>query len=111
MDDRKAMLNEVERQQLKMFFEHTGPLSRLLSTVRSRRVGLGYSIEPGEEQVHPATGHRLVQERGPLAFVSRKEPVPLTEVEEALLCWSACGPNGMRGQKGSGLESSVKEGE
>jgi hypothetical protein len=84
-----------EIELLKRYFEQTKPLPQLLSTVRSRRVGLGYSIEPGEEQIHPATGHRLLQERGPLAFVSKKSPVPLSELEEAILCWSACGPNGI----------------
>jgi|FaiFalDrversion3_1042247.scaffolds.fasta_scaffold00111_2 hypothetical protein len=80
---------------LKRAFEGTDPLFRLLATVRSRRVGLGYRIEPGEEERHPVTGRRMFQERGPLAFKSEKEPVPLSEAEEALLCWAACGPNGV----------------
>jgi hypothetical protein len=84
---------EATGAQIKRFFEH--PLGKALATVRSRRVGLGYSIEPGVEQKHPVTGARLYQEKGPLAFASNKRPVPLTEEEEAILCWAACGPNGV----------------
>jgi hypothetical protein len=86
---------ELERRQLKMFFEETRALPQLLATLRSRRVGRGYSIESGEPEVRGATGHTLHQERGPLAFKSEHEVLPLTEVEEAILAWSACGPNGM----------------
>jgi hypothetical protein len=86
---------ELEQRQLKMFFEQTRPLPQLLSTLRSRRVGRGYAIESGEKEVRGATGHTLHQERGPLAFKSEHEVMPLTEVEEAILAWSACGPNGM----------------
>src|ERR1039457_4469616 len=28
-------------------------------------------------------------------FISKKDPLPLTKLEEALICWSACGPNGL----------------
>ena len=86
---------EVERRQLKAFFEETKSLPQLLSTLRSRRVARGYHIESGEEEVRSATGHSLRQERGPLAFKSAHPVLPLTEVEEAILAWSACGPNGI----------------
>ncbi len=86
---------QQELEILKKAFEGTDPVFRLLATVRSRRVGLGYRIETGEEERHPVTGRAMLQERGPLYFKSEKEPVPLTEVEEALLCWAACGPNGL----------------
>jgi len=66
-----------------------------LRTVRSRRVGLGYRIDSGVSAPHPTTGRMLHQERGPLEFVSQKEPVALSEAEEAVLCWAACGPNGI----------------
>jgi len=89
-----AQVTQQEMRQLKQFFQ--GPsLGQTLATARSRRVGLGYSVEPGVPQTHPVTGRTLFQEKGPLAFVSGREPVPLTEVEEALLCWAACGPNGI----------------
>lgn len=68
---------------------------RALSTVRSRRVGLGYRIDSDQNETHPVTGREMVQEEGPMPFVSEKEPAPLSEVEEALLCWAACGPNGI----------------
>ena len=88
-------ITDTQRRQLKAFFEETRPVSQLLSTLRSRRVGRGYAIESGVEETRGATGHRLFQERGPLAFKSEHEVLPLTEVEEAIVAWSACGPNGM----------------
>jgi hypothetical protein len=88
-------VTETQRQQLKLFFEATRPVGRLLATTRSRRVARGYSIESGEPEPRGATGRTVVQERGPLAFKSEHPVLPLTEVEEAIVAWSACGPNGM----------------
>lgn len=68
---------------------------RALSTVRSRRVGRGYRIDSGTTESHPVTGREMHQESGPMPFVSEREPVPLSEGDEALLCWAACGPNGI----------------
>ncbi len=82
-------------RQLKHYFEGTRTLPQLLATLRSRRVGLGYSIESGEAETRGATGRTLQQHRGPLAFVSEHPTLPLSEVEEAIIAWSACGPNGM----------------
>ncbi|HZC99690.1 MAG TPA: hypothetical protein VFA46_05720 [Actinomycetes bacterium] len=82
-------------RQLKHYFEGTRTLPQLLATLRSRRVGLGYSIESGQAETRGATGRTLQQQRGPLAFVSEHPTVPLSEVEEAILAWSACGPNGL----------------
>jgi hypothetical protein len=82
-------------RQLKHYFEGTRTLPQLLATLRSRRVGLGYSIESGESETRGATGRTLQQRRGPLAFVSEHPTLPLSEVEEAIVAWSACGPNGM----------------
>jgi hypothetical protein len=82
-------------RQLKHYFEGTRTLPQLLATLRSRRVGLGYSIESGEAETRGATGRTLQQQRGPLAFVSEHPTLPLSEVEEAIVAWSACGPNGM----------------
>src|SRR5437870_1174611 len=86
-------LTDAERRQLKMFFEQTRSTPQLLATLRSRRVALGYAIESGEPEPR-ASGRTLVQEKGPLSFKSAHEPVPLSELEEALIAWSACGPNG-----------------
>jgi hypothetical protein len=83
------------QQQLRRFFEETPSFSTLLTTLRSRRVGLGYKIETGEEEKHPATGRVMKQERGPLAFASTEAVVPLSETEQAILAWSGIGPNGM----------------
>ncbi len=82
-------------RQLKHYFEGTRTLPQLLATLRSRRVGLGYSIESGDAETRGATGRTLQQQRGPLAFVSEHPTLPLSEVEEAIVAWSACGPNGM----------------
>ena len=79
-------ITDVERQQLKAYFEETRPLPQLLSTLRSRRVARGYAIESGEAELRGATGGRtLVQEKGPLAFKSEHPVLPLTEVEEAIV--------------------------
>jgi len=67
----------------------------VLRTVRSRRVGAGYRIDSGTSDPHPVTGRPMPQEAGPHAFVSELAPDPLAEWEEALLAWSACGPNGL----------------
>ncbi len=82
-------------RQLKHYFEGTRTLPQLLATLRSRRVGLGYSIESGQAETPGATGRTLQQQRGPLAFVSEHPTLPLSEVEEAIVAWSACGPNGL----------------
>lgn len=88
-------ITDVERRQLKLYFEETRPMPQLLSTLRSRRVARGYAIESGVEELRTATGHKLRQEAGPLAFKSEHPVLPLTEVEEAIIAWSALGPNGM----------------
>ena len=89
------MVDESGRQKLKFAFESTPTLFRLLSTIRSRRVGVGYSVESGEPETHGVTGRRLDSQGGPLNFTSQRPPEPLTELETALLCWAACGPNGI----------------
>jgi len=86
---------EKKRAQLRAFFENTPPLGRLLSTQRSRRVGKGYSIDSGKPETRASSGNTIRQEQSPLEFSSEHEVVPLTDVEEALIAWSACGPNGM----------------
>jgi hypothetical protein len=91
----RETISEAQQRQLKMFFEQTRPVPGLLSTLRSRRVARGYQIESGQEEVHAATGRTLHQPRGPLAFASEHDVIPLTEVEEAIITWSALGPNGM----------------
>ena len=85
----------AQQRQLRMFFEETRSLPKLLSTLRSRRVARGYSIESGEAEERSATGRSIVQQRGPLAFASEQGVMPLSEVEEAIIAWAACGPNGM----------------
>ncbi len=88
-------LNEKEKAVLSQAFK-TPALFQLLSTLRSRRFGIGYRYETGEpETMTWSHGKTVVQEKGPLAHKSRHEPYPLSEVEEALIAWAACGPNGV----------------
>jgi len=89
-----AHTTEAQERQLRMFFEETRSLPQLLATLRSRRVARGYKIESGEDETS-AAGRRLHQPKGPLAFVSEHPVMPLSEVEEAIIAWAACGPNGM----------------
>lgn len=84
-----------DRERLKYAFEKSPSFFQLCSTVRSRRVGRGYRIDSGTEFKHPVTGRAQKQAAGPMQFVSKKDPVPLTKVEEALIAWAACGPNGL----------------
>lgn len=88
-------LTDQERHQLKQYFEETRPAGQLLTTLRSRRVAQGYSIESGQEEFRSATQRAIRQDKGPLSFASQQGVVPLSEVEEAIIAWSACGPNGM----------------
>ncbi len=71
-------------------------LFSLLATVRTRRMGLGYRSETGEEERFEwSGGHSAVQPDGPLHHASAAAPVPLSEEETALVCWAAAGPNGL----------------
>ncbi len=91
-----ADLEPGEEALLAQAFESKRSLFDLLSTVRTRRVGLGYRMETGEEEAFTwSSGQAVVQPAGPLRHVSEAEPVPLSEVEEALLCWAAVGRNGI----------------
>jgi hypothetical protein len=91
----KTQISADVQDQLRRFFQDTPSVGTLLTTLRSRRVGLGYKIETGEEEKHPITGRVMRQERGPLAFKSSESIVPLSDTEQAILCWAATGPNGM----------------
>ncbi len=80
--------------QLCHAFEATPSVFEVLRTVRTRRIGLGYRIDCERVEAHPVTGRRLTYPAGPRPFSSEAAPVPLTDVEEALLAWAGCGPNG-----------------
>jgi len=43
-----------DRERLKYAFEESGTFFKLLTTIRSRRVGRGYRIDSGSEMKHPA---------------------------------------------------------
>lgn len=85
--------NDMKR--IKSLFEEGPALFSTLSTARTRRMGHGYRYDTGEEETHPVTGRKMLAPEGPLKFKSNKDPIPLSELEEALICWAACGPNGI----------------
>ncbi len=89
-------ITDAEQAALTRAFEATPTLFQLLSTVRTRRIGLGYHSESGETETFSwASGGSALQPKGPLAFQSSREPVPLTEIEEAIIAWAGLGPNGI----------------
>jgi hypothetical protein len=92
----KIQLTEDEQSSLAHAFEKTPTLFKLLSTIRTRRVGLGYQSESGQvENFSWSSGRNALQPKGPLAFQSARDPVPLSEVEEAIVAWAGLGPNGI----------------
>jgi hypothetical protein len=52
-------------------------------------------MDPGIQEVHGVTGRKLDSTGRGLSFISAAPPQPLSELETALLCWAACGPNGI----------------
>ncbi|HEY0397545.1 MAG TPA: hypothetical protein VGF00_04125, partial [Acidimicrobiia bacterium] len=85
----------TESEQLAKAFTDDRSVFELMRQTRTRRVGYGYRIDSGTTEKHPVTGREMAQEKGPMEFVSSKAPLALTETEEALLSWAACGPNGI----------------
>ncbi len=81
---------------IKSAFESNVSLFKLLSTIRTRRVGMGYQIESGQEESFDWSSNKPnTQREGPLNYVSEETPHSLSEAEEALLVWAATGVNGM----------------
>jgi len=92
---RPEPLAPAEQELMARAFESPTSLFRLLSTLRTRRMGLGYRSETGRAETFSwAGGNTVTQPEGPLAWESACEPVRLSEVEEALLAWAGLGPNG-----------------
>lgn len=69
-------VNEKDKQRLDKLFQYS--LFESLAHRRTRRIGLGYEIDDKCFQ-----------------FKSDKKPVPLTELENAILVWAADGVNGL----------------
>ena len=89
-------LTPEEHAAIARVFEGGKPVFAALSTLRTRRIGLGYRSETGEEENFDWSSHLVVRQReGPLAFESPNQPIPLSEVEEALIAWAPLGPNGI----------------
>ncbi|MGB4861667.1 MAG: hypothetical protein WBO97_04340, partial [Tepidiformaceae bacterium] len=89
-------LTAEEHAAIARVFESPLSVFGALSTLRTRRIGLGYRSETGEDESFDWSSHLVVRQReGPLAFESTSGPRPLSEVEEALIAWAALGPNGI----------------
>src|SRR3972149_4387970 len=89
-------LTPQERALIGRLFEQGPPLFSLLSTLRTRRMGLGYRSETGEEETFDWSSKIAVRQReGPLSFTSQATPVVLSGVEGAVIAWAALGPNGV----------------
>lgn len=85
-----------EQAAIAAAFESSTSVFGALSTLRTRRMGLGYRSETGEPETFDwSSGRTKTQPAGPLNWTSQAPPVPLSEVEEALLAWAAVGPNGI----------------
>lgn len=89
-------VTEAEQAALARAFESGPGIFEALSTLRTRRMGLGYRSETGEsESFDWSSGKTLTQPEGPLAYTSAAPPAGLSEVENALLAWAGAGPNGV----------------
>src|SRR5260370_42034504 len=87
---------DEEKAAIQRAFTQPPSLLQLLSTVRSRRFGMGYLYESGQSEVMTwGKGKTVVQEKGPTGYVSKMQPHPLSELEEAIITWAACVPNGV----------------
>jgi hypothetical protein len=85
------MVSEKERELLRRVWNES--LMKQLAHVRSRRFGLGYRYDTGEAI---RKGNLVVEyPKGLLEFKSQKKPIPLSDVENALITWAAAGPNGL----------------
>jgi len=69
-------VSRADEERLEKAFQY--PLLQAIAHRRTRRFGLGYELPSGA-----------------LKYKSEKEPVPLTELETALLCWAGHGVNGV----------------
>jgi len=93
--DAPLSLTSEEQAAIGRAFDSPSSVFSALSTLRTRRMGLGYRSETGEGESFEWSSHQEVKQRqGPLSYASQHAPVPLTEVEEALVAWAALGPNG-----------------
>jgi hypothetical protein len=68
-------LNLSERKEVRTVFQY--PLLEAIAKRRSRRIPLGYKLESGMIKKDPV-----------------QTPIPLSNIEEAILCWSGAGITG-----------------
>ena len=71
----------TDKERLAYAFEKTPTFFQLCTTIRSRRVGRGYRIDSGTDFKHPVTGRAISQQKGPMQFVSKKEPNAATPAQ------------------------------
>lgn len=88
---KEKYLSAKDLERLRRFNQQS--LFYALSHVRSRRIGLGYEVDTGRKEKTPY-GWEIEYPEGALPFKSEKKPEPLTDLENALLCWAACGTTG-----------------
>src|SRR5438128_11827928 len=89
-------ISDEEKAAVHRAFTQTPSVLQLLSTVRSRRFDMGYRYESGQpEAMTWGKGKTVVQEKGPRAYDSKMQPHPLSELQEAIIAWAACRPNGL----------------
>src|SRR5712692_2818700 len=73
-------ISDEEKAAVHKAFTQTPSILQLLSTVRSRRFGMGYRYESGQpETMTWGKGKTVVQEKGPTAYISKMQPHPLSE--------------------------------
>lgn len=78
-------------QKYKQIWEES--LMWVLSHVRSIRLGYGYQYDTGETI---NKGNVIIEyPKGPLEYKSDKKAIPLNDLENAMLTWSAMGPTGL----------------
>ncbi len=93
--DSPLTITPEEQAAIARAFDEPSSIFSALSTLRTRRIGLGYQSETGEEEIFDWSSRQPVKQRqGPLSYSSQHPAVPLTEVEEALVAWAGIGPNG-----------------
>ena len=70
-------LTAEEHAAIARVFESPLSVFGALSTLRTRRIGLGYRSETGEDESFDWSSHLVVRQReGPLAFESTSGPRP-----------------------------------
>src|SRR5260370_1970243 len=74
-------ISDEEKAAIQRAFTQTPSLLQLLSTVRSRRFGMGYRYESGQSEAMTwAKRTTVVQDKGPTTHASKLHPHPLSQL-------------------------------